>query len=81
MVTCTFCRIKRFKHIVSEWRFERWKKVREPPTMIERLKARIPELVMQRQSPMDARGKGEQETLIETVRSLQNRSAELQSRQ
>jgi hypothetical protein len=31
-----------------ESRFERWKKVREPPAMIERLKARILELVMQR---------------------------------
>jgi hypothetical protein len=57
MVTCTFCRIKRFKHIISEWRFKRYKKVREPPSMIERSKARIPELVMQRQIPMDAREK------------------------
>jgi hypothetical protein len=32
-------------------------KVREPPIMIRRSKARIPELVMQRQSPMDTREK------------------------
>jgi hypothetical protein len=33
------------------------KKVREPPVRIRRLKARIPKLVMQRQSLMDAREK------------------------
>ena len=35
----------------------KWKKVREPLVKIRRPKARIPELVMQRQSPMDAREK------------------------
>jgi hypothetical protein len=34
---------------------KKWKKMREPLAMIRRLKAKIPELVMQRQSPMDAR--------------------------
>jgi hypothetical protein len=58
MVTCTFCRIKGFKHINSECVLKKWKKVREPPAMIKRLKARIPELVMQRQSPTDARAEG-----------------------
>jgi hypothetical protein len=57
MVACTFCRIKGFKHVSSECVFKKWKKAREPPTMIRRPKARIPELVMQRQSPMDAREK------------------------
>jgi hypothetical protein len=33
----------------------KWKNVREPPAMIRRSKARIPELAMQRQSPMDTR--------------------------
>jgi hypothetical protein len=57
MVTYTFCRIKGIKHISSECVLKKWKKVREPPTRIRRLKARIPEGVMQRQSPMDARRK------------------------
>ena len=57
MVTCTFCRIKGLKHINSGCILRKWKKAREPPVMIRRLKARIPELVMQRQSPMDAREK------------------------
>jgi hypothetical protein len=38
--------------------------------MIKRPKVRISELVMQRQNPMDTRDRGEQETLIEIVRSL-----------
>jgi hypothetical protein len=42
MVTCTFCRIKGFKHINSGCIFRKWKKVREPPVMIRRLKVRIP---------------------------------------
>jgi hypothetical protein len=57
MVACTFCRIKGFEQVSSECVLNKWNKVRDPPTMIRRLKARIPELVMQRQSPMDARGK------------------------
>ena len=57
MVTCTFCRIKGFKHINSGCLLRKWKKEREPLVMIRRPKARIPELVMQRQSPMDAREK------------------------
>jgi hypothetical protein len=55
MVACTFYRIKGFKHISSECVLNKWKKAREPPTMIRRLMARIPELVMQRQIPMDTR--------------------------
>jgi hypothetical protein len=57
MVTCTFCRIKGFKHISSRCVLIKWKKVRKPPVIIRRPKARIPELVMQRKSPMDARVK------------------------
>jgi hypothetical protein len=57
MVACTFCKIKGFKHINSRCVLRKWKKVREPPVMIRRPKARIPELVMQRQSPMDVREK------------------------
>ena len=57
MVTCTFCRIKGLKHINSGCVLRKWKKARERPVMIRRLKARIPELVMQRHSPMDAREK------------------------
>jgi hypothetical protein len=57
MVACTFCRIKGFKHINSGCVLRKWKKAREPPVMIRRPKARILELVMQRQSPMDAREK------------------------
>jgi hypothetical protein len=33
----------------------KWKKVRDPPIRIRRLKARIPELVMKRQIPMDTK--------------------------
>jgi hypothetical protein len=57
MVACTFCRIKGLKHINSGCILRKWKKVRESPVMIRRLKARIPELIMQRQSLMDAREK------------------------
>jgi hypothetical protein len=57
MVACTFCRIKGLKHISSGCVLRKWKKVREPPVMIRRPKARIPELVMQIQSPMDTREK------------------------
>jgi hypothetical protein len=57
MVACTFCRIKGLKHINSRCALRKWKKVREPPIMIRRSKTRIPELVMQRQSLMDARKK------------------------
>jgi hypothetical protein len=57
MVICTFCRIKGFKHVSSEYILNKWKKAREPPAMIRRPKARIPELVMQRESPIDAREK------------------------
>jgi hypothetical protein len=57
MVACTFCRIKGFKHIISRYVLRKSKKAREPPVMIRRPKSRIPELVMQRQSPMDARKK------------------------
>jgi hypothetical protein len=46
MVACTFCRIKGSKHINSECVLRKWKKAREPPAMIRRPKARIPELVM-----------------------------------
>jgi hypothetical protein len=55
MVTCTFCRIKGSKHINSACVLRKWKKAREPPVMIRSLKAKIPEWVMHRQSPMDAR--------------------------
>jgi hypothetical protein len=48
MVACTFCRIKGFKHINSECVLRKQKKARDPPVMIRRLKARIPELVLQR---------------------------------
>ena len=54
MVACTFCIIKGLKHIISRCILRKWRKVREPPVMIRRPKTRIPELVMQRQSPMDA---------------------------
>jgi hypothetical protein len=57
MVTCTFCRIKGIEHLISECALRKWKKAREFPSRIRRLKARIPEWVMQRQSQMDARGK------------------------
>jgi hypothetical protein len=57
MVSFTFCRIKGLKHIISGCVLRKWKKAREPPVMIRRPKAIIPELVMQRQSPMDAREK------------------------
>jgi hypothetical protein len=57
MVACTFCRIKGSKHINSGCVLRKLKKVREPLVMIRRAKARILELVMQRQSPMDAREK------------------------
>jgi hypothetical protein len=57
MVSCTFCRIKGLKHIISGCVLRKRKKVREPLVMIRRPKARILELVMQRQSPMDAREK------------------------
>jgi hypothetical protein len=53
MVACTFCRIKGLKHIISGCILRKWKKAREPPVMIRRSKARIPKLVMQRQSLMD----------------------------
>jgi hypothetical protein len=35
----------------------KWKREREPPVVIRRLKDRIPKLVMERQSPMDSRKK------------------------
>jgi hypothetical protein len=57
MVAFIVCRIKGFKHINSRCILRKWKKAREPLVMIRRPKARIPELVMQRQSPMDAREK------------------------
>jgi hypothetical protein len=56
-VACTFCRIKRFKHINSRCILRKLKKVRDPRVMIRRPKARIPDLVMQSQNPMDAREK------------------------
>jgi hypothetical protein len=55
MVACTFCRIKGFKHINLGCVLRKWKKVREPQVMIRRSKAKIPELLMQRQIPMDPR--------------------------
>jgi hypothetical protein len=58
MVTCTFFIINGFKLIRSKCLLNKWKKVREPPTMIKRSKARIPNLAMQRQNPMDARVEG-----------------------
>jgi hypothetical protein len=48
MAACTFSRIKGFKHINSGCVLRRWKKAREHPVPIRRLKARIPELVMHR---------------------------------
>jgi hypothetical protein len=54
MVASTFCRIKGLKNIISGCVLRKWKKARGPPVMIRRSKARIPELVMQRQIPMDA---------------------------
>jgi hypothetical protein len=57
MVACKFFIIKGLKHINSGCVLRKWKKAREPRVMIRRLKARIPEMVMQRQSPMDAREK------------------------
>jgi hypothetical protein len=57
MVVCTFFIIKGFKHINSGCVLSKWRKAREPPVMIRRFKAGIPELVMQRQSPLDAREK------------------------
>jgi hypothetical protein len=57
MVACTFCRIKGFKYINSRCILRKWKKAKELPVMIRRPKAGIPELVMQRQSPMDTREK------------------------
>jgi hypothetical protein len=57
MVACTFCGIKGSKHINSGCILRKWKKVREPLVMIRREKAKILELVMQRQSPMDVREK------------------------
>jgi hypothetical protein len=55
MVSCTFFRINGFKYINSICVLRKWNKVREPPVRIRRLKANILELVMQRQSPRDAR--------------------------
>jgi hypothetical protein len=57
MVTCTFCIIKGLNNISSGCILRKWKKEREPLVMIRRPKAKLPELVMQRQSPMDAREK------------------------
>jgi hypothetical protein len=57
MSACTFCIIKGFKHLNTGCLLRKCKKVREPPFMVRRPKARIPELVMQRQSPMDAKEK------------------------
>jgi hypothetical protein len=48
MVTCTFCRIKGFKLIISKCVLNKLKKMGEPPAMIKRSKARIPQLAMQR---------------------------------
>jgi hypothetical protein len=57
IVACTFCKIKGLKHISSRFLLRKWKKARETLVMIRRTKARIPELVMKRQIPMDAREK------------------------
>jgi hypothetical protein len=57
MVACTFCRIKGLKHIILGCVLRKWKKEREPLVMIRRSKAIIPEFVMSRQSPIDAREK------------------------
>jgi hypothetical protein len=38
MITCTFCRIKGFKHIKLGCVLRKWKKAREPPVMIRRPK-------------------------------------------
>jgi hypothetical protein len=57
MVACTFGRIKGLKHISLVCVLRKWKKARERPVKIRKLKARIAELVMQRQSPMDAKEK------------------------
>jgi hypothetical protein len=57
MVACTFCIIKRLKHVSSGCVLRKWKKAREPPVRIRGPKERILEFVMQRQSPMDAREK------------------------
>jgi hypothetical protein len=57
MVAFTFCRIKGLKHISSGCVLRKWKKEMEPPVMIRNPKSKILELVMQRQSPMDAREK------------------------
>jgi hypothetical protein len=58
MVTCTFCRIKEFKQIISECVLNKWKKGRDPPSMIKRPKARILELEMKIKYPMDTRAEG-----------------------
>jgi hypothetical protein len=78
MVTCIFCRIKGFKHIILGCILRKWKKAREPPVMIRRPKARIPKLLMQRQSPMDARGK---ESRKGNGKKPEDGSGELQRRQ
>jgi hypothetical protein len=57
MVAFTFFIFKGLKHIRSGCVLRKWENSREPPVMIRRLKARIIELVMQRQIPMDAREK------------------------
>jgi hypothetical protein len=54
MVTCRFCGIKGLKNISSACILRKWKKVREPPVMIRRPNTTLQELVMQRQSPLDA---------------------------
>jgi hypothetical protein len=46
MATCTFCRIREFRHISLECTLNKMKKAREPPSMIRRPKAKILELVM-----------------------------------
>jgi hypothetical protein len=81
MVTCTFCRIKGFKHISSECVFNKWKKEREFPAMIRRPKVRIPELVMQRQNPTDTRDQRGARNIDRNCKKPENRSAELQRRQ
>jgi hypothetical protein len=46
IVAFKFCKIKGLKHIILGCVLRKWKKGMEPPVMIRRLKARIPNLVM-----------------------------------
>jgi hypothetical protein len=70
MVTCTFCRIKGFKLIISKCVLKKWKKVREPPSMIKRSEGQNTRVGNAETKSNGCKGQGEQETLIETVRSL-----------